>query len=860
MFVVSGEFSIVRISKPCTLAGLIERRKTQSRFSFSWMLAFFVVLFANQVFAQDDMIVTNLACLAQEAFNADHCLYLPGFPLYCQYFGVSLDGGLAWWVDCSQVPCTNLPPASTDASANALLSGVTLMPVQLTWNILTGETTIQPYGSTDVVAVIAAPSGYEPGGYSYDAGVWSAWQQITNCPDCWGIEGDVPPPTVSLAVYLADIDQYSVYESNCNAQADAYAAATTAGTASMMGGSYMSMDDDDDGGGGDPCSLTSLAQPFYITSILQSTNRSTTITWQSCQIFRYQVFTASQLNTNTAWASQSNSYYVWGQTNASTTSWTDAATTNDDGSTITQRFYRVQRLLGSPIAAGALQSLAVGSGNRLWAWGLNGDGELGDGTCEDRPSPVPSDGPACGQPSLSNVVAVAGGFEYSVAVDANGTVWSCGNNGSGRLGYVGDESVGDITPAPVTGVSNVVSVAAGNDHTLALRDDGVVFAWGSDTFGEAFIGGVLGAGYDLPSGATNSPIQSLIPTGTNIVAIAAGDSFNLALDTAGRVWGWGDNYSGQIGVEVPIGAGGGDDYGTNTPVLVSGISNVIAIAAGEAHSIALTADKRVWTWGDNLDGELGRSDTNGGYDPLPAPVPGLSNVVAIAGGDEFTLAVKSNGQVFAFGNNSNGQLGMNTGGSSVSTPTLVSGISNAVWVSAHPDGYHSLAVTVNQGTNQYYGWGNNSNGQVGNGTSGGNVYAPALVQFTNSCTACLQLGTSNTFTAYTTGTLTLWFNDDAYGDNGTGTYYTVTIDHGLGTVTVWATNSTGIAIGTVTNGVTYTCTASGYCDYGCGFSCEVDANGVDHGNHLQDCTSTEAYRCGFTCPGAVCYSLVGQIQ
>lgn len=115
--------------------------------------------------AQDSMLVTNLTGLAQQAFSPNHCLVLPWVTPW-QYCGFSLDGGEPWWVDCSQVPCTDLPPASNNLSASAPTYGITLMPVQLTLNILTGETTLQPDGLTNIVAVIAPPSDYQPGAQS----------------------------------------------------------------------------------------------------------------------------------------------------------------------------------------------------------------------------------------------------------------------------------------------------------------------------------------------------------------------------------------------------------------------------------------------------------------------------------------------------------------------------------------------------------------------------------------------------------------------------------------------------------------------------------------------------------------------
>ena len=302
-------------------------------------------------------------------------------------------------------------------------------------------------------------------------------------------------------------------------------------------------------------------------------------------------------------------------------------------------------------------------------------------------------------------------------------------------------------------------------------------------------------------------------------------------------------------------------------------SSYDADITGGGHSIALTADKRVWTWGDNEFGELGRN--TGTFDPSPGLVTALTNqnVAAIAGGLGFTLAVTSNGQVYAWGSNSTGQLGTNTGGAAVSAPTRVAGISNAVWVSApvtadpnDPDVYNgaqSLAVTVNQGTNQYFAWAENVSGQVGNGTNASPVYAPAgplpFVHL-NPCVGCIQLGTSNVFTAQVSGTLVLYFNDCNFSDNS-GAYTAAVSGVTSGPVVVQAINSAGTVAGAVTNGGVYTCTASGFCNNQVSGdpNYDTDADGKDHLENLQSCTGCEEpFVC--TSPSKQCFSLVGKIE
>jgi alpha-tubulin suppressor-like RCC1 family protein len=219
------------------------------------------------------------------------------------------------------------------------------------------------------------------------------------------------------------------------------------------------------------------------------------------------------------------------------------------------------------------------------------------------------------------------------------------------------------------------------------------------------------------------------------------------------------------------------------------------------------------------------------------------------------LAATSNGQVYAFGDNSYGQLGTNGIGSS-STPIRVGGISNAVLVSAHPKGSHSLAMTVDQGTNRYWGWGYNVLGQVGNGATT-NQYTPAPLQFCTRCQRCVQLGTNGVFTAQCNGTLYLYFNDEQgyFGDNSGS--YTVSFD-GLSTnVNVLANNVNGVAVGAITNGGVYSYSASGFCVYD-SQGHDADPDGQDHSTNQVSCSSINITNT--ICPAAKCFSLVGKIQ
>ncbi len=237
------------------------------------------------------------------------------------------------------------------------------------------------------------------------------------------------------------------------------------------------------------------------------------------------------------------------------------------------------------VAAGGNHAVALNRIGTVIAWGDTNAGEV----------TVP--------PGLTNVVAIAGGFSHSLALKADGTI-----AGWGFSGYGAEE-----VPASLT---DVVAIAAGSEHSMALKTDGTVVVWGHNVFGQA----------------------TVPPDLSNVVAIAAGGGFrflSLALKSDGTVVGWGDNYYGEA-TGVPT--TNRSPFAATGQVMVAGevLSNVVAIAAGDSHSLALRCDGTMAAWGSNLSGQT----------DVPA---GLTNVVAIAAGNMHSLALRADGTVVAWG-------------------------------------------------------------------------------------------------------------------------------------------------------------------------------------------------------------------
>ena len=282
---------------------------------------------------------------------------------------------------------------------------------------------------------------------------------------------------------------------------------------------------------------------------------------------------------------------------------------------------------GSPSGCGGScggHDLALLSNGTVMAWGNNTFGQLGDGILESSNVPVEVTG-------LSNVIAIAAGGEFSLALLKNGTVKSWGHNNRGQLGdgFEADSNV----PVTVTNLKNVVGIAAGLGHALAVLSSGAVEAWGWDSFGQ------LGFPATEECGFTACSKTPVVVSGVSGVAtVSAGGTTSTALLKTGTVSTWGG--------------------GTSAVSTVSGLSEITATATGNAHQLALRSDGTVMAWGANTFGQLGDGTTENRATPVK--VNGLSSVETIAAGEAHSLALLKNGTVESWGLNGSGQLGDGT--------------------------------------------------------------------------------------------------------------------------------------------------------------------------------------------------------
>ncbi|MEV8638114.1 S8 family serine peptidase, partial [Streptosporangium sp. NPDC051023] len=274
-----------------------------------------------------------------------------------------------------------------------------------------------------------------------------------------------------------------------------------------------------------------------------------------------------------------------------------------------------------------------------------------------------------------------------------GEVWAWGDNAQGQLG-TGNTTAKKV-PVRVPGLSNVATVAAGNGYSVALKTDGTVWTWGDNSQGQ------LGNGT-----TTDSSVPVQVAGIFNAVGVSAGPGHVLAVLADGTVRAWGDNSHRQLG------------YGTadsSIAITVPGLTGVSAgigtVAAGSGHSVVVLANGTVKAWGDNSQGQLGDGTTTNRISPVA--VPGLTGVSQVSSRGDHVLALLSGGTVKAWGDNSQGQLGDGTL-TDRKSPIAVSGLTgvNGVFAGA----LHSIATTTS-GTSQTYAWGDNAQGQLGNGTT-----------------------------------------------------------------------------------------------------------------------------------------------
>ena len=360
---------------------------------------------------------------------------------------------------------------------------------------------------------------------------------------------------------------------------------------------------------------------------------------------------------------------------------------------------------GMTIAAGS-HSLVIQPDGSLWAWGTNWFGQLGNGLVSDWDVPNPN--PIW---IMGDVVSVSASGNHSMAIRSDGSLWSWGINefgeiGDGTFSGTGPQDISHLSPTQI--MNDVVEVSASAAHggnagfTLAIRSDGSLWTWG----------------WQQQSYVSNIFMQ---PTPTRImedvIAISAGSHHALAVQSDGSLWAWGDNRFGQLG----------DGTTSNHPSPISHynplfiMSDVVAVSAGAHHSMAIRSDGSLWTWGANDQGQVGDGTlTRRDGDTWEViennerltPTWIMDDVISISAGHSFSMAIRSDGSLWAWGTNWEGQLGVGaiTGDAFILSPTKI--MDDVISVSTGLS--HTLAI---RGDGSLWSWGRNWEGQLGDGTT-----------------------------------------------------------------------------------------------------------------------------------------------
>lgn len=379
------------------------------------------------------------------------------------------------------------------------------------------------------------------------------------------------------------------------------------------------------------------------------------------------------------------------------------------------------------IAAAARISFAIRDDKTLWAWGTSTKGQLGAPakTYLLNPTKIGED-----------FTAISAGFGHSLALKSNGTLWAWGDNSLGQLGNNSSSILSDV-PIQI-GSDTYKAISAGLNFSLAIKSDGTLWAWGDDSFGQ------LGIGDNIPSkcqtlSSTNTvycPVPVQVGSDNTYTAISAGTAHALALKSDNSLWAWGDNTYGELGdgcyidttQQPPVtkcAIRNDTTINSNVPEQIDSTSQYGAIAAGYFYSLAIKSDGTLWAWGNNAQSDLGTGESKGVYlvptkigDGYSLDPKALSaSKFSVLGNSTIyyhSLALKNDGSLWAWGDNIFGQVGDGTMTPSP-TPKQILAKSGFMFtaVSAGDDD-HSLAIK-NDGS--LWAWGRNSCGALGNGNT-----------------------------------------------------------------------------------------------------------------------------------------------
>lgn len=347
------------------------------------------------------------------------------------------------------------------------------------------------------------------------------------------------------------------------------------------------------------------------------------------------------------------------------------------------------------VLSGSNHGFLMRSDGAIFGWGYNGTSVLGMGDQETRSTPERMG-------TDNKWVDMSAGTSNTFGLKSDGTLWAWGSDNSNSLGtfpLTGTKS----TPARVLGLSNVwKNVAAGGNHTAAVRMDGTLWTWGGNMDGQ------LGRG---PITISDGVPRSVGSTITNWLKAYAGSGFTVALRNDGTLWSWGNNYSGQLGLV--------DNTDRSTPVQVGSDTSWTDCSVGSKHTLAIKSDGTLWAWGDNYYGQLGIGYVNnvvGVFENknIPVQVGTDSDWIRVDAGEDYSMALKSNGTLWVWGWNGVNQLGIGYATFGQAVPFKIGTDNN--WIGIAGGYTSSYAIKVER--DKLCATGYDTNEQLGNGIGG----------------------------------------------------------------------------------------------------------------------------------------------
>jgi alpha-tubulin suppressor-like RCC1 family protein len=403
------------------------------------------------------------------------------------------------------------------------------------------------------------------------------------------------------------------------------------------------------------------------------------------------------------------------------------------------------------VSSGSSHTAAIKTDGTLWTWGIGGSGRLGNADTTNVSTPVTTFAGG------TNWKQVSAGGNFTAAIKTDGTLWTWGTGTNGQLG---DATLTNVS-TPVTtfaGGTNWKQVSSGTFHTAAIKTDGTLWTWGNG------LNGRLG---DATLTNVSTPVTTFAG-GTDWKQVSAGDAHTEAIKTDGTLWTWGNGDSGRLGIFLIS-----DDFvpnqtfaeGTNwADTETTEPEDLYTLSAGGIHTAAIKTDGTLWTWGNGTNGRLGNGTTTGSISTPVTTFAGGTNWKQVSAGGNFTAAIKTDGTLWTWGTGTNGQLGDATL-TSISTPvTTFAGGTN--WKQVSSGTFHTAAIKTD-GT--LWTWGNGLSGRLGNATLT-NRSTPVTTFAGGTDWKQVSAGSSHTAAIKTDGTLWTWGTGDSgqLGNNDSG--------------------------------------------------------------------------------------------